>query len=573
MMNVFFIIISIVLEYLPWIIYMLCTPRIIHFFQMEGYKTSDYTRWLGKNLKTGFGPGIKQLLACGLTGFACVLISGILGNKVRLTNSEIELITLVEMLAVFAVFVVANFAQIKKDIEDRKNAKKKLVYTARVKRLIAWNFVLFILLYASFVAPSLYSYEGIEDTSLLNVLTYMNSTMMYVYYSIFITLIPFNVLLANYLAWPTETGINDRLIKQAKRKLKKKDYKNLIRIGITGSYGKTSTKFILKTILSEKYNVLATPESYNTTMGNVRVIREQLKPEHEVFISEMGARYRKDIAEICDFVRPQYSLITSIGPQHLETFKSIDNIVKTKADIINTMDENGVVFLPKDNEHCKKLFNKETREKYSYSLKGKDADVYAQEIKLDENGSNFVAVTSIGKIKCSTKLLGEHNIENILGCIAIAIKLGLTAEQIEAGIKKIEPVPHRLQILNNNNGTIVIDDAFNSNPVGAKMAIDVLGKFKGRKIVITPGMVELGKEEKNENRKFGKHMASVIDIAILVGQKRSEPIVEGLKQGKFNEMNIFVVQDLKAATAKLAEISKIGDVILFENDLPDSYNE
>lgn len=573
MLEFIITIFSYVLEYLPWIIYMLCTPRIIHFFQMEGYKTSDYTRWLGRNMKTAFGPGIKQLLACGAIGLISVLINGLVGTKFLLTNVEIQFLTLVEMLATFTVYTVVNFAQIKKDINDRKNAKKKLVYTARVKRLIAWNFVLFILLYASFIVPSLYSYDGIIDLALLNVLTYMNTTMTLVYCSVFIALIPFNVLLANYLAWPTETGINDRFIKQAKRKLKKREYKNLIRIGITGSYGKTSTKFILKTILSEKYNVLATPESYNTTMGNVRVIREQLKTEHDVFISEMGARYRRDIAEICDFVRPQYSIITSIGPQHLETFKSIDNIIKTKADIINTMEPDGVVFLPKDNEHCKKLYNKENREKYSYSLKSKDADVYAQNIVLDENGSNFVAITSIGKINCSTKLLGEHNIENILGCIAIAVKLGLSVEQIEAGVKKIEPVPHRLQILNNNNGTIVIDDAFNSNPVGAKMAIDVLGKFKGRKIVITPGMVELGKEEKNENRKFGKHMASVVDIAILVGQKRSEPIVEGLRQGKFNEMNIFVVQDLKAATAKLAEISQVGDVILFENDLPDSYNE
>jgi UDP-N-acetylmuramoyl-tripeptide--D-alanyl-D-alanine ligase len=367
--------------------------------------------------------------------------------------------------------------------------------------------------------------------------------------------------------------INNYYIFLAKLKLKKKAYKNLIKIGVTGSYGKTSTKFILETILKEKYNVLATPESYNTTMGNVKVVRNMLKPEHEVFISEMGARYKKDIWEICDIVNPKYAIITSIGPQHLETFKNIDNIVKTKAEILDSLPSDGVAFLSKDNEHCKKLFGKEKREKYSYSMKDKKADVYAKDIILDENGSNFTAVTPIGELKCSTILLGEHNIGNILGCIAIAIKLGLSKEQIEAGVKKIEPIPHRLQMLNSGNGTIVIDDAFNSNPVGAKMAIDVLGKFKGRKIVITPGMVELGTEEKNENKKFGKHMASVVDIAILVGNKRSEPIVEGLREGKFDEQNIYVVADLNAATAKLAELSKIGDVILFENDLPDSYNE
>ena len=199
--------------------------------------------------------------------------------------------------------------------------------------------------------------------------------------------------------------------------------------------------------------------------------------------------------------------------------------------------------------------------------------MYAKNIELNENGSNFIAATSIGDIKCTTKLLGEHNIENILGCIAIAIHLGLTKEQIENGIKKIEPVPHRLQILNNGNGTIVIDDAFNSNPVGSKMALDVLSKFKGRKIVITPGMVELGAKEYSENKNFGRYMAKTVDIAILVGMKRSEPIVEGLREGKFDDQSIYVVPDLNAATAKLAEISHVGDVILFENDLPDNYNE
>lgn len=547
-------IISLVLVYGPWVVYMFLVPRLVHMFQLEGYNYRDYIRWLGKNLKKTFMPGIKQLVACGIT-YAIITVF----NIVFLRNvKEIELLIIAEYYLMFIIFYVFNILQILKDKQDRKVAKKKLVYTARAKRLMFWNFALMVLLQVSFATDG---YELVLGTG------------MYLYFSVFIALIPFNVVIANFLAWPTESWINDKYINKARRKLNKKEYKNLIKIGITGSYGKTSTKFILKTILSEKYNVLATPESYNTTMGNVRVIREQLKPEHEVFISEMGARYKRDIYNICEFVKPQYAMITSIGPQHLESFKSIDNVVKTKSEIITSLDTEGVVFLPRDNEHCLKLFNKETREKYSYSMKDSKADVYAKDVTLNENGSNFVAVTSLGKINCTTKLLGEHNIENILGCISIAIKLGLTKEQIENGVKKIEPIPHRLQILNNNNGTIVIDDAFNSNPVGSKKAIDVLGSFSGRKIVITPGMVELGFKEIEENRKFGKHMAKTIDIAILVGIKRSEPIVEGLRQGGFNDNNIFVVRDLKEATAKLAEISKQGDVILFENDLPDNYNE
>lgn len=570
MTNILFNIYLILCEYGPWILYMLCVPRVIHIFQMEGYKTSDYTRWLAKNYKKAFEPGLGQFIAClGYFIFLLLINTWCKNFSIMYTAA----LYFVESAMFFLVFSILNISQIRKDKKNRKNAKKKLVYTARAKRLVFFNFVVFIILVVALGYQNHQSFY-LNAPDGLNVSIYFSNSMLtYMSVAILIFFLPINILLAHYFAWPTEEAYNRHYIRSAKRILRKKQHKNLIKIGITGSYGKTSTKFILKTILSEKYNVLATPESYNTTMGNVRVIREQLKPEHEVFISEMGARYKRDIWEICDIVNPKYGLITSIGPQHLETFKNIDNIVSTKAELINSLPNDGVVFLPRDNEHCKKLFNKEEKEKYSYSLSDKKADVYAKDIILNENGSNFTAVTPIGDIKCTTVLLGKHNIENILGCIAIAVKLGLTRTQIENGVKKIEPIPHRLQILNNNNGTIVIDDAFNSNPVGAKMAIDVLGSFKGRKIVITPGMVELGKEEKNENKKFGSHMAKVVDIAILVGNKRSEPIVEGLRQGKFDETNIYVVADLNAATAKLAEISKIGDVILFENDLPDSYNE
>ena len=193
------------------------------------------------------------------------------------------------------------------------------------------------------------------------------------------------MIIANFLASPTERFIKERYINSAKRKLRKKEYKNLIRIGITGSYGKTSTKFILQTILSEKYNVLATPESYNTTMGNVKVIREMLNKDHEVLISEMGARYRFDIQEICDFVKPKIGLITSIGPQHLESFKNIDNIVKTKSELLDSLPDDGIVFLPNDDSHCLKLYNKEKREKYIYGINDKHADVYAKDIRFNDS--------------------------------------------------------------------------------------------------------------------------------------------------------------------------------------------
>ena len=543
-----------------WTIYMMMLPKTLHMMQLEGYNNKDYIRWIVKNPKKAFKSGVKQLVALALC-YGVILLANLIA--IRQNAFSIRLF-LFEFLIFVAAFYCININQYIKDKRERKNAKKKLVYTARAKRLMFYNFVTFVLLQAGF----LYSEEINTAYYIINMYFYNFAVLAFL-----IATIPVNMIIANWIAWPTEQWVKERYVNSARRKLNKKEYKNLIKIGITGSYGKTSTKFILETILKEKYNVFATPESYNTTMGNVRAIREKLSPEHEVFISEMGARYKNDIKEICDFVNPQFAIITSIGPQHLETFKNIDNIVKTKAELINSLDTSGVVFLPMDNEHCLKLYNKETRKKFCYSLSNKKADVYAKNISFDKNGSSFVAVTKLGDIKCNTRLLGEHNILNILGCITIAIELGLDKFQIENGVSNIEPVPHRLQLIDNKNGTIVIDDAFNSNPVGAKMALDVLSKFDGRRIIITPGMVELGTEEKNENKKFGIHMAKCVDIAILVGPKRSEPIVEGLRENGFDDANIYIVKDLKGATEKLAEISRMGDVVLFENDLPDNYNE
>lgn len=571
-------------------LYMFCIPKAIHIFQQESYQVKDYFRWLTKNPKQAFGNGFKHFVIY-MAYFLIMVVIDLVLPVLKLSLTQIKLICYLQLLLFDIIFYVSTIQLIRKWKKERKEAKKKLVYTARVKRLLFFTFISAFLIKTSF-----------ENTTLLFYLdnfTELGVTCLYYAQQVWqiglmILTMPIVVILGSFLAWPLETLINDHYINSAKWKIIRPKFGHLIRIGITGSYGKTSTKFILKTILSEKYNVLATPESYNTTMGNVKIIRKELKPEHEVFISEMGARYKGDIRKICDFVYPQIGIITSIGPQHLESFGSVQNVAKTKSELLralpvqgnsnlasvygalskkNTIDE-GVIFLPNDGAFCSELYEKEDkRKKFSYSLSDKNSSVYAKDIKMSSRGCEFTAVTPKGDIKCISKLLGEHNIQNILGAIAIASYLGLSNEQIARGVSKIEPIEHRLQIIPSANGSIVIDDAFNSNPVGSKAALDVLKSFDGRKIVITPGMVELGDKEAEFNKEFGKHMASCVDIAILIGIKRSKPIEEGLIEAGFDRMNIYVVPDLDSATKKLGEVTTAGDVILFENDLPDNYNE
>ena len=568
------------------IMFLFCVPKAIHIFQQESYQFRDYFRWVTKNPKKAFGEGMFEL-ACTLIYFALMVLVDVYVTKFDLTEAEKALIYLVQLLCLYVVFYAGAIKLAIKWKRERKNAKKKLVYTGRVKRLMFFTWIAYIL-----VGNSLNLSFNILPALENGCMQYVQSTWQF---GIMIVTMPVVIVLAAFIVYPIETMINDHYIGSARWKIIRPKYSHLIRIGITGSYGKTSTKFILKTILSEKYNVLATPESYNTTMGNVKIIRKELKPEHEVFISEMGARYPGDIRKICDFVYPQIGIITSIGPQHLETFKTVEKVAKTKSELLRALPQkngteslaqmyasinekafkkDGAIFLPVDGAFCSELYNNEKdRTKFSYSVSDKSASVYAKNIKMSSEGCEFTAVTPKGDIKCTSKLLGEHNIQNILGAIAIAIYLDLSKEQIARGVSKIEPIAHRLQILPSNNGTIVIDDAFNSNPVGSKMALDVLKEFKGRKIVITPGMVELGEKEEFYNNEFGKHMAKCTDVAILVGVKRSKPIEKGLLEAGFDSMNICIVPDLNSATKKLAEITNVGDVVLFENDLPDNYNE
>ena len=181
--------------------------------------------------------------------------------------------------------------------------------------------------------------------------------------------------------------------------------------------------------------------------------------------------------------------------------------------------------------------------------------------------------TKENRLPCRTVLLGELNIRKILLCAGVCLHLGMTGEQIARGIEKIRPVDHRLQLIPNSGGLTVIDDAFNSNIRGAEQAFLVLKEMKGKRILVTPGMVELGDQEEEMNSLFGSLAAECCDLAVLIGKKRSAAIVRGLKEKGFPQDRIVVVNTLEEATALLRTQAKSGDTVLFENDLPDNYSE
>ena len=378
-------------------------------------------------------------------------------------------------------------------------------------------------------------------------------------------------IVANVINSPMEKAISRHYINDAKRMLR--NMPDLKIIGVTGSYGKTSVKFYLQTLLQDSFDVLVTPGNFNTPLGVTRTVREHLKPTHQIFICEMGARRVGEIKELCDLVHPDYGIITAVGPQHLDTFFSIENIAKTKFELADAVPSGNAVFLNGDNEIIREK-GKEYPNAVFYSSDSmmQSGGYRAKDISVSQMGTDFTVVSpGGGEQKFQTKLIGAHNVINVLGAIAAVNMMGISLKDLVVPVRKIQPVEHRMQLREHGTFTI-IDDAYNSNPVGSKAAVETLEMFDGVRILITPGMVELGDKEEEYNRKFGTYAASCCDYILTVGKRRAEVIMEGALSEGFPENKCKRFDKLEDAMNFAHNIKDPGHkYILLENDLPDNY--
>lgn len=520
--------------------------QLMHYFQLESYQFQGYFRTLWRQKKKVLLPLLLLTAVHIAVWLAAAYFIGMAGD-IRVENREVKKL----LYAAVAFLLLAAFAFFMRLNAKKAPAKKAFVVTARVKRLYIVHFI---------VVVGLGLVIGLAPASA--------ATMVLLF--VYPMLLPLLVAVSALLALPIEKMIFRMYFKDAEKKLLQN--KGLIRIGITGSYGKTSTKFVLNTILSQKYNVLCTPASFNTPMGVTRIVRERLTPSHQVFIGEMGARHVGEIKELSNLVHPQIGILTAVGPQHLDTFRTIERIEKTKYELIQALPDDGYAVFLNDDAIVTKLYEKTEKQKCLVGKEG--SEVWAEDVKVSSTGSSFNLCFRDGeKNPCKTRMLGEHNILNILTAAAVAKHLKLTGAQIARGVAALQPVEHRLQLLKSAGGVTVIDDAFNTNPRSAKKALDVLKAFPGRRIIVTPGMVELGAEEDKYNEEFGAYMADCVDIAVLVGKKHTAPIVKGLKEKGFKTENIHVVSSLDEAIRLNQTMLRSGDVVMYENDLPDHYSE
>ncbi|MBR2067969.1 MAG: UDP-N-acetylmuramoyl-tripeptide--D-alanyl-D-alanine ligase, partial [Solobacterium sp.] len=415
----------------------------LHMFQQNRYELTRYTEWL-KSFRFELADNIASLF---------FIIPFLPSGNIRVIFLSILLLCMAYLYYIS---------------EKKKNYIKPLVITARVKR----QFMIYV--------------------PLLLLCIILLSPIWFI--PLCIVILPWLMIYPlGFITEPIEANIRKSYQNEAKEILE--SHRDLIKVGITGSYGKTTTKNIIQAVLSEQFNSLMTPASDNTPNGITITIRELLKPIHQVFICEMGADKVGDITELVELVHPNIGVVTSIGPQHLQTFLSQENITKEKMQMIERLEEGGIGVINMDNEFIQSysIHNKNAKI-VSYGIQNEKADYRAKDIRYTQNGSEFTVVYKDEQIPMGTKLLGELNILNILSAVAVARELNIPWETIQRAVKTMKQVEHRLELKIINRRRF-IDDAFNSNPVGSAMALNVLEMMPNKRFIVTPGMIDLGPKQ------------------------------------------------------------------------------
>ena len=444
--------------------------------------------------------------------------------------------------------------------------KRPLVMTARMRRLlIAGGFLAVVL--AAGLALGIVALHPIVSVILVLIAAGLVTGLSEIL-----------LVAANVVTKPAESRIRRHYLALASARIKMVDP---VVVAVAGSFGKTSTKHILAQLLQPNVNTLPTRHSFNTLMGVTRVINEDLTPENRVFIVEMDAYAPGEIAAMSELVHPRIAIITAIGPQHMERFGTLDRIAGALYEVASALPADGTLILHTGDESGAALAQRaqsERRRLIRYALAEEggmlDADVVASSIRIDSHGGTFRWRWEAQGLdrEVSIPLLGRHQVANVSAALAAVLTLGYSIDDAIAAAASLEQVEHRLQLMASAGLLTVIDDSYNANPVGVRNGLEVLAAMPGaHKFLITPGLVELGSVEDEENRRYGAHAANVCDHVIVMSAKTSAALCAGLRDGGMSEDRIHVVETLDAATRLLQSLSRPGDVVLFANDLPDTY--
>lgn len=521
----------------------------LYILQLERYSPGRFARWLGRHWRK-LVPDWEAATQVGVAAAACLLV---LGG--------------IHWLATYALWLGAG--HLARSRQRSLQVSQRLQFTSRAVRLSAAAFGLSGILVAgaAVTAALAFPIPGLAPRLVAGGV---------VGFALAGTLAPLLVWLAGTLLLPVERRIFHGYLVEADRRMRR--YPGRV-VGITGSYGKTTTKLILAQLLAARYRTCKTPDGVNTTMGITRIIREELRDDHEVFVVEMAAYGPGEIREVCDLVHPTLGILTAVGVQHLERFGTEERIADAKYELVAALPPGAPAVINADDPICLGLARRARAEGKRVLLYGMEPHneplaIRGLDLAVSPGGTSFRILAESGEVEAfATRLVGRWNISNILGAVAAAREWGVPLPALREAVAALAPAPRRLEV-REEGGIVKILDVANANPRGAAMALEVLGQFStGSRILITPGMVELGPVEAEENRRFGERAAAVCDYVVLVGPEQTRPIRDGLQGRGFPAERVLVARDADEVADLLAGVVRPGDVLLYENRLPDTYLE
>ena len=515
--------------------------RYLRFFQQEEYNNERFMLWLHE--KQAFDT--KALRICGIAA-AVTFLAALFGETVLLWAT-----------AGFSVALV--FLGLREE-DPRRSGKLRLNMTERATRI--YRVALEIALIGSLL-------------SLLLAMMFPVLLMQPLLWGAQIVLArisPNLLVVANRLLAPGEQQIQDAFLDAARKKFRQS---RPFTVGITGSYGKTSTKSILGQVLETSLGpTFWPPKGINTIMGITREVRERLVPGFPYAVIEIGAYGIGSIERVCRSFPIDAAIVTAVGIMHLDRFGSPENIYTAKSELARAVPEDGILVCNGDNVGARRMadqYRRKTTLLYGMDPSQGALDCWAEDVRTVAEGSEFTIHFKGQSFKVRTPLVGTAAVSNILAAFTMATALGADPATVVAVLANLEQVENRLE-RTKAGGATYLRDAYNSNPVGFQTALDVLGAHPGsRKILMTPGMVELGPQQATENRRLAESAARVCDIALVVGETNRAALVEGLKDGGMAPEKILTFPGREGALQELKALQSDGDVILLENDLPDLY--
>jgi UDP-N-acetylmuramoyl-tripeptide--D-alanyl-D-alanine ligase len=506
--------------------------RYLQFFQQEEYNNARFWHWLLDNRA-------YDRRGTAIAAFAW-FIAGCLGSAS------------VAALSAAAALIVVGF----NEEDPRTSGKITLKMTARATRIFRVAAVLLLLVVAIW----------------LQLGTHVPSLLFWFGVILLLQIPPFLLMAAKRLLQPDEDARQAAFLKEAKDKLAAI---HPLVIGITGSYGKTTTKAFLGKLLEVSLGpTFWPPKSVNTPMGITRELRESLKPGQKYAVIEMGAYQRGSIQRLCELTPPRAAIVTAVGLMHLERMGSEENIFQAKSELARALPADGLLVCNGDNAGSRRIAEENPKAvTLLYGLeseKGK-LDAVLDSVRTTADGTNFRIQWKGSQYEGWTRLHGRPALSNILASFTMACALGADPQYVVAAIRNLEPFDNRLEVRHVGDG-LQINDAYNSNPDGFQAALEVLKDLPGeKKILMTPGMIELGDRQASENRRIAELAAKVCDCVIVVGDTNREALRAGLKAGGLAEESVILVPNRQQAFEKLGALRGPKDVVLIENDLPDLF--